>query len=315
MRTSKYKNIIDAFLEGKESFSASEMALACPNVPLTSIYASIRGLEAKEVIHPVGKGMYSRVPKVRYSPDITKAMREVHSIMLDKCVGVNSCISSEGANTVVSVARSDFQIVQEALKASGKEVITRKAASAFPAKLEGYVILDKLTSDAPLFVKEGMAVPSIEKKMVDLLCSKKKNTEEKSKLFQRFFEQYSINRNRLARYAARRGVREELKSILARLDTRRIDMFCKVQSYLSTVPVTKAWVFGSFARGEETPESDLDLLVSYEDSSHLSLLKIIRYKLDIEDLIKRDVDLVEEGYLKSFAIESANNDKYLIYER
>ncbi|MBR5925633.1 MAG: nucleotidyltransferase domain-containing protein [Bacteroidales bacterium] len=92
-------------------------------------------------------------------------------------------------------------------------------------------------------------------------------------------------------------------------------MFCKVQSYLSTVPVTKAWVFGSFARGEETPESDLDLLVSYEDSSHLSLLKIIRYKLDIEDLIKRDVDLVEEGYLKSFAIESANNDKYLIYER
>ena len=315
MRTSKYKNIIVAFLEGKESFSASEMALACPNVPLTSIYASIRGLEAKGMIHPVGKGMYSRVPKVRYSPDITEAMREVHSIMLHKCVGVNSCISSEGANTVVSVARSNFQKVQEALKASGKEVITRKAASAFPAKLEGYVILDKLTSDAPLFVKEGMAVPSIEKKMVDILCSKKRNTEEKRKLFQRFFEQYSINRNRLARYAARRGVREELESILAELDTKRIEMFGKVQNYLSTVPITKAWVFGSFARGEETPESDLDLLVDLDKDARVSLLKLISFKLDIEEKIHRDVDLIEDGALRPFAVESANRDKYLIYER
>ena len=315
MRKSKYKNSIDAFLEGKTSFSAKEMASACPNVPKTSIYAAIRWLESKRLVSAVGKGVYSTVPKLRYTPLITNDMREIHSILQDRCVGVNSCIHQEGANTVVYVAKSNFPEVKNALNACGKEVISRKDASAFPAKLEGFVILDVLTSDAPLHFEEGMVVPSIEKEMVDILCSRKKDMAEKRKIFQRFFEQYGINHNRLARYASRRGVREELEGLLSQLDTSRIEMFGKVQNYLSTVPVTKAWVFGSFARGEETLESDLDLLVSYEDSSRLSLLKIIRYQLDLQNLIKRDVDLIEDGYLKSFAIESANKDKYLIYER
>ena len=147
------------------------------------------------------------------------------------------------------------------------------------------------------------------------MCSPKKDMEEKRQFFQRFFEQYSINRNRLARYAARRGAKEELESILAKLDTKRIEMFVKVQNYLSTVPVTKAWVFGSFARGEETPESDLDLLVDLDKEARVSLLKLISYKLDIEEKIHREFDLIEDGALRPFAVASANKDKYLIYER
>ena len=315
MRSSKYKDSIDAFLEGKESFSAKEMASACPDVPMTSVYAAIRGLESKGMIHSIGKGVYSTVPKLRYIPTITDSMREIHTILRDKCIGVNSCISSEGQNTVVFAARSDFQKVREALNACGKEVITRKEASAFHARLKGYVILDKLTSDAPVFIEEDIPVPSIEKEIVDILCSRKKGPDEKRKLFQRFFEQYGINRNRLVRYASRRGVKEELDEMLDSLDESRLEMFDKVQSYLSTAPITKAWVFGSFARGEESTESDLDLLVDLDKKARVSLLKLIGLKLDIEEKIHREVDLIEDGSLRPFAVASANRDKYLIYER
>lgn len=34
-----------------------------------------------------------------------------------------------------------------------------------------------------------------------------------------------------------------------------------IAEYFKTQPIMKAWLFGSFARGEETPESDVDLLV------------------------------------------------------
>ena len=34
-----------------------------------------------------------------------------------------------------------------------------------------------------------------------------------------------------------------------------------IADYFKTQPVLKAWLFGSFARGEETPESDVDILV------------------------------------------------------
>ena len=79
--------------------------------------------------------------------------------------------------------------------------------------------------------------------------------------------------------------------------------------------IVRAWVFGSFARGEETAESDLDLLVTYDFSHGIGLLQTIRYQLDMEQLIGREVDLVESTSLKPFAIPSAERDKYLIYER
>lgn len=77
--------------------------------------------------------------------------------------------------------------------------------------------------------------------------------------------------------------------------------------------IAKAWVFGSFARGEESPLSDIDLMVSYSEKASGTLLDYadIRYKL--ETLLNRNVDLVEEGYAKSFAAESINQDKVLIY--
>ena len=88
-----------------------------------------------------------------------------------------------------------------------------------------------------------------------------------------------------------------------------------IADYFKTQPVVKAWIFGSFARGEETPLSDVDLLVQYDDKARISLLKHCAIMNDLEELLDRKVDLVEEGELLPFAVESANYDKKLIYER
>ncbi|MBR6919946.1 MAG: nucleotidyltransferase domain-containing protein, partial [Bacteroidales bacterium] len=37
-------------------------------------------------------------------------------------------------------------------------------------------------------------------------------------------------------------------------------MIQTICDYFATQPVLRAWVFGSYARGEETPESDVDIL-------------------------------------------------------
>ena len=52
-------------------------------------------------------------------------------------------------------------------------------------------------------------------------------------------------------------------------------------------------VFGSWARGDATPDSDIDLVVSFERGRNL--LDIIRFKQALEDLLGRKVDVVEEG--------------------
>ena len=89
----------------------------------------------------------------------------------------------------------------------------------------------------------------------------------------------------------------------------------KIAEYFKTQPVLKAWLFGSFSRGEERPDSDVDLLVTYDDKARVSLLKHAAMICDLEKLLDRSVDLVEDGTLLPFAVKSANHDKKLIYER
>jgi len=85
---------------------------------------------------------------------------------------------------------------------------------------------------------------------------------------------------------------------------------------MSGQPIKRAWLFGSCSRGEETPESDIDILVDYDNSNGLvSLFKMGGILMDLTDLLGCKVDLVESRGLMDFARKSVERDKILIYER
>ncbi len=81
-------------------------------------------------------------------------------------------------------------------------------------------------------------------------------------------------------------------------------------------PIKRAWLFGSCSRGEDSPTSDIDILVDYDNSNGIvSLFKMGGILMDLTDLVGRKVDLVESRGLKDFARASVDRDKILIYER
>ena len=88
-----------------------------------------------------------------------------------------------------------------------------------------------------------------------------------------------------------------------------------IADYFKTQPVLKAWLFGSYARGEETPQSDVDILFIPDRSQHFSLFTMGGMYEDLKELLGKEVDLITEGGLMPFARESADRDKILIYER
>lgn len=96
------------------------------------------------------------------------------------------------------------------------------------------------------------------------------------------------------------------------LDKQRVQEI--LAEYFVNQPVLKAWLFGSFARGEETPFSDVDILVVLDRSKPVGL-RFFGMWSEIEELLERKVDFVEEGTLFPFAVESVERDKILIYER
>lgn len=70
----------------------------------------------------------------------------------------------------------------------------------------------------------------------------------------------------------------------------------KILPILKSHEVKKAGIFGSFARGDVSGESDIDILVDIPGD--ISLLDFIGLKLEIEDAIGKKVDLVEYDTIK-----------------
>ena len=66
----------------------------------------------------------------------------------------------------------------------------------------------------------------------------------------------------------------------------------RIADYFKTQPVVKAWLFGSYSRNEQRPWSDVDLLVQYDRTRPIGLMKIAGMKVDLEDLLNCEVEEV-----------------------
>ena len=88
-----------------------------------------------------------------------------------------------------------------------------------------------------------------------------------------------------------------------------------IAEYFKTQPVLKAWLFGSYARGEEREDSDVDILVKFDRTLPVGLFAYVRMNRELEEKLGRKVDLVEEGTLRPAAQITANRDLKVIYER
>jgi len=297
----------------KETLMVSDFMSLFPDDPTPTVYSRIRSLTESGKIIPIGKGLYTSTHKPPYRPVISPWMKEIHKMLVGGCEGISHCITERDGNLFIYAAKEDIPSIRAGLMHWDGKVITESQLKHFPGELEGFIVLAKLVSDSPVLLEEGITVPSIEKDLVDRICDRRRKPDFLA--VQKLMEVYPVNKNRLNRFAARRGADKQVAAVLNGLDRNRIRMIDRVQRKLASLPVTKAWVFGSFARGEETPESDLDLLVDYDKTAGISLLDVVRYKLDLENAIGREVDLIENGSLKPFAVPSAEREKYLVYER
>lgn len=57
-------------------------------------------------------------------------------------------------------------------------------------------------------------------------------------------------------------------------------------------------IFGSYVRGEERKDSDLDLLAEFEEGAKIGLLEFIKVESHLSDLLGVKVELVEKSALK-----------------
>jgi predicted nucleotidyltransferase len=78
-----------------------------------------------------------------------------------------------------------------------------------------------------------------------------------------------------------------------RIPRKRIAEFCKRWS------ITEFAVFGSVLREDFRPDSDVDVLVSIDPKAHIGLFEIAEMQIELENMFKRSVDLVEKEGLRN----------------
>ena len=70
-------------------------------------------------------------------------------------------------------------------------------------------------------------------------------------------------------------------------------------------------MFGSYVRGEEYPDSDIDVLVEFSDRK--SLLDIVGIEQELSDALDIKVDLLTEKSISPYLIDRIKREMVVIY--
>ncbi|OGI94237.1 hypothetical protein A3A03_03120 [Candidatus Nomurabacteria bacterium RIFCSPLOWO2_01_FULL_40_18] len=89
----------------------------------------------------------------------------------------------------------------------------------------------------------------------------------------------------------------------------------KATQVLAKYPVTYAGVFGSFARGEESKESDVDIMIRLVPEHTFSLFDLVGLQSELAENIGRKVDLFTEKGVDKYIRKYVIRDLHPIYSR
>jgi uncharacterized protein len=88
------------------------------------------------------------------------------------------------------------------------------------------------------------------------------------------------------------------------------ELFEKISSFLKKEGATKVAIFGSYARGEERPESDIDVLVEFSETK--GLLTLVRIERELAEFLGVKVDLLTEESISPYLIEGIKKEAKVI---
>ena len=76
--------------------------------------------------------------------------------------------------------------------------------------------------------------------------------------------------------------------------------------------VASVWLFGSYAKGEATGKSDVDLLI--DGGKIRTLFQLTAFRLDCEEALRKSVDIVTVGSQDHDFVRSIRSDEVMLYD-
>jgi predicted nucleotidyltransferase len=91
----------------------------------------------------------------------------------------------------------------------------------------------------------------------------------------------------------------------------RATIFEKIAQTLKEQGATKVAIFGSYAKGEERPESDIDVIVEFLERK--SLLELVKMERELSETLGVKVDLLTEKSISPYLLDIVRRQMEVIY--
>lgn len=225
--------VISEFANGKSIFRASDLSEVLKGVSQPVINATLSKMTKQGELVRIGRGIYERNNSLEiFSPEISEKAKCTYKLLREQfpftkfCVYEGNWISgmmhhvAPNHSLYIEVERYSDEAVFEWLKSNGGNAYHKPDADFIykyiDLKEESYIV-KIMTSQSPLRKIDGIEIPTLEKLLVDMYCDKDfsyLHGSEYYRIMSGAQEHYSINRSTLIRYASRRNVAEQIKTIL-----------------------------------------------------------------------------------------------------
>lgn len=87
-----------------------------------------------------------------------------------------------------------------------------------------------------------------------------------------------------------------------------------ISNFFADKPVLRAYVFGSYARGDADEKSDIDLLIDWDYSQSIGWGYVSAWR-ELKEKLNKEVDFVSVKWMHPSIEKIINRDKQLVYER
>jgi len=238
IKTDKYDiNDLKNSFDSIENFKTSDIVLFFrnnePKLSQNAINWRIYNLVQKGILERIGKGVFRLGQNRLYIPEISSKQKNIYNAMFSKFPFSKFCVWNLSILNEFSIHQSDMNfILLEVEKESVQSVFyemkeNKNNVFIEPTEdvIENYVIYQKnpviiktLISEAPLQKVKNVFTTTIEKLLVDIFCDKELyfafQGKELRTITEEAFMKYSVNQNKILRYANRRGKKEEFVQYL-----------------------------------------------------------------------------------------------------
>jgi len=241
MRIKKDNNKISQYFQDQTSFSTNDLfdyfAQTKPDIKRPTVNWRIYKLVQQGSLKRIGRGMYALGRADCFVPVPTKKQQTIIARTRKQFPLITFCCWHTSAlkEFFQHVAVSDFLLVEterEAVEAVShfiKETHPNTFQEPSQPMMENFVldsrdavIVKSLVSEAPLQEVDAVILPTLEKILVDLVADTETffflQSHEMLNIFESALGKYTVNRDRLLRYAKRRNKKEELQRILNQIN-------------------------------------------------------------------------------------------------